>query len=137
MKWPSFLKKKEILFSAKTSREDLIMWGDSFFAGMRLHDALAFYRQAGHAEGVARIRQAAVERGDFFLFREASEAMDPGDANREELAGLARRAEAAGRWHDALKAFEQLQDLEGLSRARAALEAMRAEPPVKGDGGGD
>ncbi len=124
MKRPSFLKKKEILFSAKTPREDLILWGDRFMEETRLHDALAFYRQAGHLVGVARIRETAIQRGDFFLFREALDGLDFDNADPEELGLLARNAEAAGRWHDARKAFEQLHDPEGIRRAQEGLQAL-------------
>ncbi len=136
MKWPSFLKKKEILFSAKTPREDLILWGDRFMEEMRLHDALAFYRQAGHREGLARIRETAVERGDFFLFREALDGIDLGGADPEELRLLAQRAEAAGRWQDAKRAFEQLHDPQGIRRAQEGLEALMGCSVDRDAGGG-
>lgn len=136
MKRPSFLKKKEILFSAKTPREDLIIWGDRFLEEMRLHDALAFYRQAGHLEGVARIRETAIQKGDFFLFREAQDGLDPGNAAREELGLLAKNAEAAGRWHDARKAFEQLRDPKGIRRAQEGLQALMGAAVGQEAGGG-
>lgn len=135
MKWPSFLKKKELLFSTKTAREDLITWGDRFLGEMRFHDALAFYRQAGHPKGVARVRETAIERGDFFLFREALDGLDLSSADPEELGRLAQRAEAAGRWQDARKAFEQLRDPEGIRRAQEKLEVLMGATVGHGGGG--
>lgn len=124
MKWPSFLERKEKLFSPKTPREELVRWGTQYLEADRVHDAVAFYRQARHQEGLKRILEQAIEEGDAFLYREALDGMDPPDADPKKWARLAQQAESKGRWQDALNAYEQLEDELGCKRVREAIRNM-------------
>jgi hypothetical protein len=126
---PGFLERKERLFSPKTSREELIHWGDRYLEADRVHDAVAFYRQAGHEDGLKRVRERAVDDGDVMLFQEALDGMDPPDADPREWSHLARQAEAGGRWQDALKAYERLQDERGLQRVKESIRTITGSPP--------
>jgi len=92
----------------------------------RLYEAAAFYRQGNHAEGLQRIRSIAVQSGDFFLFREAEETVTASDQG-EDMHALAERAEALGRWHDARKAYERLNDQQGVQRAQESLLGLMKE----------
>lgn len=127
MKWPKYLQQKEILFSPGTSQEELIRWGDRLFQNDRLHDAVAFYGQAKYPDGLNRVRIKAVEEGDYCLFREALDGMESPEAEPGEWSHLGAQAEASGRWHDALKAYEQLNDARGQKRAKEAIERMMAK----------
>jgi hypothetical protein len=129
MKRPTFLERKETLFSPKTRAEELVQWGDHYLREDRPHDAVAFFRQAGHGDGLRRIREMAVEQGDFFLFRETLDGMETGPAEREVMAKLAARAEMLGRWHDARKAYERLTDQPGLQRVHDALARLMGRAP--------
>ena len=124
MKRQFFLDRKERLFSPKTSHEELIRSGDAYLESDRLNDAVAFYRQAGHLEGLNSIRRRAVEDGDVFLFREALDGMETPEVEPDEWRRLARQAESKGRWQDALKAYQQLQDAGGVQRARGVVQRM-------------
>jgi hypothetical protein len=126
MKKLDYLEKKEILFSPKTPREELIHWGDHFLENNRLHDAVAFYRQARHEEGLERIRQIAVKEGDYQLYCEVLEGMEgvEEDAIREELSSLAKRAEELGKWHFAQKAYSRIRDNVGVKRAQKAIMSI-------------
>ena len=119
-----FLDRKEKLFSPKTPREELIRSGDAYLESDRLNDAVVFYRQAGHLEGLNAIRRRAVEDGDVFLFREALGGMETPEVEPDEWRRLAQQAESRGRWQDALKAYHELQDDDGVQRARGAAQRM-------------
>jgi hypothetical protein len=126
VKWPKYLEQKEVLFSPKTPKEELIRWGDRFLNAKRLHDAVAFYAQAGYQDGLQKIRQLASEEGDVCLFREALNGMDTTSADPNEWAQLAERAETRGRWHDAQEAYEQIKDSRGLQRVKEAIGRIMA-----------
>ena len=126
MRWLNFLERKQVLFSPKTPKAEIIRWGDEYLKSDRLYEAVAFYRQAQYVEGLQRVRSMAVEAGDFFLFREAEDPMTPAKEG-EDLVALAERAEALGRWHDARKAYERLNDPQGLERAQDALRGLVTE----------
>ncbi len=126
MRWLNFLDRKEVLFSPRTPKTEMIRWGDEYIKSDRLYEAAAFYRQAKYSEGLQRIRLIAVEAGDFFLFRESEDPTTP-SKEEEELLSLAQRAEALGRWHDARKAYERLDDPRGLQRAQDALRELVKE----------
>jgi hypothetical protein len=132
--WPDFLKKKEILFSPKTTREEAIAWGDRYFEAQRLHDAAAFYRRAQHEEGMAKIREIAIETGDLQLFEETLLEGEREEVT-EELRRLVRRAEELGRWSDARRAYERLGDEVGKKRAWEALSRLLAGESHRGPGG--
>lgn len=130
MKWPDFLEKKEKLFSPKTTKEEAGAWGDRYLEANRLHDAVAFYRRAQRTDGLERIRNIAVETGDFQLYEET---VPEGDwENRiQEIKNLARRAEELGRFFDAKRAYERIGDEVGRRRAEGAISALlgRDGPP--------
>lgn len=132
--WPNFLKKKEILFSPKTKREEAIEWGHRYFEAERLHDAAAFYRRAGYQEGMARIRAVATETGDLQLFEETLLG-EPTEETPKELRRLAMRAEELGRWSDARRAYEKLGDEVGKKRASEALSKLSSGGSQGGPGG--
>lgn len=136
MKWPDFLERKGILFATRTRAEDAIRWGDRYREKGRLHDAVSFYRQARHDEGLREILRLAVDSGDLLLFREAAEGMALRWAEHEELGPLAERAMELGRWHDARNAFEKLGDEGGLRRATGALDALKGKPTSLAPSGG-
>lgn len=128
------MKKKEILFSSKTTEEEAVTWGDRYFEAQRLHDAAAFYRRAHHKEGLAKIREVAIETGDLQLFEETLVEGAREDV-AEKLRKLAKRAEELGRWSDARRAYERLGDEVGKKRAWEALSRLLASEPHQGPGG--
>lgn len=133
MKLPDFLEKKEKLFSPKTTQEEARIWGDKYREAQRLHDAAAFYRRAQYQEGLAGLREVAVESGDFQLFEETIQGQQ--EDWSQEVANLARAAEARGRWSDAKRAYMFLGDEVGLKRAKAALERILGKETGKDPGG--
>jgi hypothetical protein len=124
LKGPDFLRRKEILFSPKTPEEEAARWGDRYLEARRLHDAAAFYLRARDADGLQRVREAAVATGDLLLFDQAGALGDGTGAPPQELADLARRAEELGRWHEARRAYQRLGDQDGVGRASRALEGL-------------
>lgn len=133
MKWPDFLEKKEKLFSSKTSSEEARALGDRYLDADRLHDAVAFYRRAGHWEGLARLRDLAVESGDFQLFEETTGDLE--EHTRDQLRSLARKAEELGRLSDARRAYLRLGDEVGQKRVREALARLMGKNQEQDSGG--
>ena len=62
-----YLNKRGMLYSPKTSVEVLIRVGDEFLEGELYSDALDFYEQAQHTEGIQKIKAQALKVGDTFL----------------------------------------------------------------------
>jgi hypothetical protein len=124
LKLHNYLVKKEILFAPETSKEELIRCGDQLLEARCLHDAVSFYAQAGHVDGLKVVRRMAIEEGDFCLFRETLEGVEGQTAEPQAWSRLAEQAEAAGRWHDAIKAYNQCRDEKGLKRAKQGLERI-------------
>ena len=94
-------------------------------ASERLHDAVAFYRRAGHEEGLDAIRNIAVEQGDAFLFQSAAGDADDSDDFSEQWKTLAKNAEAEGRWLNAKMAFTKCDDQVGVKRMQSAVDALK------------
>lgn len=121
------------MFSPKITREEARTWGDRYREAQRFHDATAFYRRAGHWEGLAGLRELAVEAGDLQLFEETLESLE--DEHTQELRRLVRKAEEKGRWNDAKRGYARLGDELGLRRAQAALEEILGASKQKEPGG--
>jgi hypothetical protein len=85
---------------------------EAYLAEDRAVEALAFLAKAEDREGLARVRDAAVEAGDVFLLREAALALgEEIDAARWRT--TAERAESLGKEHYATEARRHAAALEG------------------------
>lgn len=104
-KLPTYLKKQKLLYLKETPAEVLINLGNQFFEQARFMDALDFYHKCHNTEGLQRIRQVAMEQGDFFLFQKLIEMQgeNPPPATWEKLG---EQAMSLGKYLFALKAFE-------------------------------
>lgn len=105
---PAPLPKREVLYSEKTPKDDLVSLGEAFEeAGYRM-DALDFFVQARDETRLVAILEQALEEGDLFVYQKCSRALGrrPGEeefrrvaqnARNRGLEAFARRAdEAAG-----------------------------------------
>lgn len=122
---PTWQEKKQLLYdrSIEVDPAFLAELGDRLRKADRLLDALEFYHRAGHEEGVASLRAAAVEQGNFFLCLRCAD-LSRRPADQEEVLRLAANAEARGRFTYALRAYRHAGDAEGEARARERLRGV-------------
>lgn len=75
-KLPDYRLKQKILYVDQTDPQSLENYGDAFFADGNLSDALDFYQKANSAEGLQKIKNAALESGDVMLFGRTAKALN-------------------------------------------------------------
>lgn len=121
---PDPLKRRDILYGKDTPAEVLREYGDLYLRDGKPNDAVEFFGQARHTEGLRRIRHMAVDEGDLFLFSRAVELLQD-EVSPEEWRNLGNKALEKGKLHFALKSFEKIGDREGIEGARARLNAAR------------
>jgi hypothetical protein len=107
---PNWRERKKILWGEGADPQEQIRTGDAFFGAHRFTEALNFYDRAGSEEGIRKVMTAAVEGGDWFVFKRTRELLD--EPLTEELRALADNAVKAGKFLFALRAFEALSDAE-------------------------
>ncbi|MBI4614152.1 MAG: hypothetical protein HY720_11125 [Planctomycetes bacterium] len=120
---PDPIAKRDILYDPDRPAREKVATADAYFEVGRYQDALSFYREACHAQGLSKVRELALEEGDAFLFAGAEM---PGEApSPEDWRRLAAHALELGKFRFAAKAFEKLGDEEAKAAALAKLqEAM-------------
>lgn len=125
-KLPDYRLKQKILYIDKTSAETLIRYGDLYLEENVLSDALDFYLKAGHATGLQKIKELALQGGDTFLFQRASKALniEPGHTDWENIA---RRAMELKKYCFARYALEKSNNNELLSILATMMKAEAAE----------
>ena len=121
---PDPLKRRDILYGKDTSVEILREYGDLYLRDGKPNDAVEFFGQARHTEGLRRIRQMTVDEGDLFLFSRAVEFLQD-EVSPEEWRKMGNTALEKGKLHFALKSFEKIGDRKGIEKARARLSAAR------------
>jgi len=119
---PDPLKRREILYGKNTPREVLIHYGDLYYEVGRLNDAVEFYGMANHREALLKLRDLALEEGDFFLFQQATEFLRESVTNNTWRI-LGQNALNKGKFSFAWKAFSQAEDMEALKE----IEKMMRE----------
>ncbi len=119
---PDPLKRREILYGKNTPREVLIHYGDLYYEVGRLNDAVEFYGMANHREALLKLRDLALEEGDFFLFQQVTEFLRESVTNNTWRI-LGQNALNKGKFSFAWKAFSQAEDMEALKE----IEKMMRE----------
>ena len=122
-KLPDSLKRRDILYGRNTPTELLREYGDLYLREGRLNDAVAFFGRAGDHKGLRRIRQVAMEEGDFFLFSRATEFLQE-EVSPEDWKGLGTQALGTGKHLFALKCFEKIGDREGIRDAKERIRRI-------------
>ena len=75
-KLPDYRLKQKMLYIENTSADDLINYGNLFLEGGALSEALDFFQKANHNKGIEKIKNLAIDSGDFMLFQHAAKAMN-------------------------------------------------------------
>lgn len=121
---PNWREKKELLWGDKATDEERRAAAAAFLDAGRLSEALDFFTRVSDREGVEKVLAAAVETGDWFLFKRCRTFLH--EDRREELAALAAKAMTSGKHLYALRAFLSLGDAAG---AEKSLEEIRKVYP--------
>lgn len=117
---PDCLKKRRLVHDQEISPEHCRQLGEKFLALQWWEDALEFFQKGGVTEGLARLRELAVDSGDAHLLSRLGET-DPALWRQ-----LADAALAQGKLHFAYRAFKAAGDEE----AAAAVAARLSGPPA-------
>jgi hypothetical protein len=97
MSFPThYIKKRDTLHSEKSSPETLAKIGQEFLAAQRYSDALDFFEKARDAQGIAQIKDYALQNGDTFLLGRL-DRYDRTMISAAEWEATARKAEANGK----------------------------------------
>jgi hypothetical protein len=89
----------------------------------RLSEAAELFSRASHAEGLARIRDLALEQGDSFLYGLASRKSGEGGAP-EAWEALGNKAMELEKFSHAVRAFRNAGNEEALKAAEEALKEV-------------
>ena len=74
-KMPDYRLKQKILYIEKANPQVLQNYGDIFLEEGLLTDALDFYQKANYSNGMQKIRDIALDRGDVMLLQQAAKAL--------------------------------------------------------------
>lgn len=126
---PGFAKKRKILFSNKTSKDELIRVGRAFAAELRFEDAIEFFARASATEEIEKIAETAREMADVSLYMRSMRVLKRPLAP-EICVELAEKALAAGRPSMALVAYREagMEDKVEEMRAKMVSLGLAAEP---------
>ncbi len=99
---PDPLTKRDLLHSDKPV--DCQKYADMFFEKQRYNDAIDFYAKDELKEGLRKVKQVAIEEGDYFLLRRLRGIL-PEEVTEADWQQLAGNAESKGkanfaRWAD-------------------------------------
>ena len=124
---PGPIEKRDILYGVKklSATESKKLVGTLESAGWD-SDALDFMGHSQDQEGMARLRKAAVEEGNAFLFFKVGRLLGETEAPQAELLRCAQNAEKLGKIRYAIKGYEKLGDQE-------RVDALKAQIATDGD----
>ncbi|MDP6505609.1 MAG: hypothetical protein QF886_18455 [Planctomycetota bacterium] len=103
------IEKRDVLYSGRTSAQDLSSYGHAYRDEGQLSDALEFYIQAEDMSGIDNIKADAIKHGDSFLLRRILR-FDPDSVSANEWGELGHNARTSEKYRDALEAFTQAGD---------------------------
>ena len=112
---PHCLKKRRLLNDEGLSPELCRDYGEKFLALGWWEDALEFFQKGNCQEGLAKIRDLALENGDVFLLARLAQDEDPDCWRR-----VADRALESGKIQFARRAFELAGDVDKAADLSAA-----------------
>ena len=92
----NYIKKRDILHAEKSQPATLSQIGRDFFAAERFSDALDFFEKAKDADGLQKIKEVALTRGDTFLLARL-DRYDRKMITTADWDATAKKAEAEGR----------------------------------------
>ena len=118
---PDCLKKRRLSNEKALGVDQCRDYGEKFLALGWLEDALEFFRQGNHSEGLAKIKTLALESGDAYLL--ARLGIDDPELWRQ----AGQRALDLGKLQFAQRAFQAAGQVE---RAQAIAHLIEGRPPA-------
>ena len=115
------LKKRDLLNDESASADVLIQEGKKFRESGFLHDALELFAKAKYSEGIASILNQAIQDGDFFLAKIASQKMDS-PIGQEQLNVLGEKALEEKKYKYAVRVFTMSGDEEKVQRIQNLIK---------------
>jgi tetratricopeptide (TPR) repeat protein len=116
-------QKRKLLFDKNAPTERLVSCGETFLLEGRLNEAAELFSRAAHEEGLAQLRDLAIDQGDSFLFAVASKGSDQGDS-KEAWEKLGNKAMELKKYSHAVRAFRKAENEASLNRAEEALKEV-------------
>ena len=123
------LDKRALLHATNAPRQQLLAQADFHLAEGALYDALDFFEKARDAEGLNRVRDAAIEDGDATLLAWI-ERNGLAELTAAHWLAAGENARKAGKFHDAARAFEKAGD---PAKAQQARTASTPQPTASDD----
>ena len=118
---PGFTSKRKILFSPRSTPQDLVRVGKEFLEAEYYDDALEFFTRAGAADEVRAVAEKAYEAADVPLFMRARKAIKESIAP-EQWEHLAQANIKLGRFSMAQLAYNQA----GMPEKAEQVKSMTA-----------
>jgi hypothetical protein len=122
-----YIKKRDLLYSEKTSPATLSRTAREFLAIERYSDALDFFEKARDMEGIREIKKFAMDKGDTFLLARL-DRFDQKLVSREDWDNAAAKAESTGRHSMAEFVARKFKTAAAAAAARQA--DMPGEAPL-------
>jgi hypothetical protein len=88
---PDYSSKQKILYVDKTNPDVLKNYGDMLLEEGMLSDALEFYQKANNSDGLQKIKDGALDRGDVMLFLQSAKALNI-ELTPADWEGIAQKA---------------------------------------------
>jgi hypothetical protein len=122
----SCLKKRDLLNSAKADASELREYGESYLSEGRLSDAIDFFEQAQHIEGLTQLKDRCAAEGDYFLFLRLAKILGESPSNQEWI-HLGDNALALNKLFFARSAYLEADHHEGVARVEKLLKLQTQE----------
>ena len=132
-KIPWALEKRALLYERTDT--DFKYWGDFLFEKECYADALDFYITGEVNDGIEKMKEFAIEEGDYYILARIEDKFK-GRVKREEWMKAAEAAVAKGRFADATWLYEKAGEEKAMREAaeRAGIELpVEEEESGKGD----
>jgi hypothetical protein len=122
MKLLDYKEKQKILYVDQTPARDLIAYGDQYLEANRIADAAEFYQRAGHAPGLEKIRNIALDSGDVMMFQQVMKALNR-KVSDGEWNDIGDKALDRKKYTFALAAFEKSANTAMLQKVDTMLKS--------------
>ena len=120
------LKKRDLLNNEKTSRSELLNYGELYVQQGRLADAIDFFERAQYFEGLTQLRQHCINEGDYFLTQRLSKILE-NPLDSAEAVQLGDSALRQGKLLFARAAYQQADHPEKLAQIEKLISHSRDE----------
>jgi len=125
---PTAIEKRDILYGAvKVSTDKLKAMGNDFLKAGWYSDAADFFGQAGDRDSIGKLSEKALEDGDTFLLLKTARLLGDADSITAALERCALRAESLGKVRYAIRAYDQLGNVE---KAKALREQVAQDGDI-------